>query len=358
MSGTDYYTVEDFLLDDTFADWAAGGRKHESFWLQYLEEFPAKADVIQQAIEIVRAFRVKEVNQISDSDIDDIVEKVKHRIAARQPEKPVIHTPWFTAQWHSFAAIVLLLLLTASYFYHFRYTDHQKIEQFTVNGYKTITNHSPQKILAKLSDHSSVILSPNACLRYPIVFSAAKREAWLSGEAFFEITKNPHQPFFVYSDELKIRVLGTSFSVKANQKDKIYQVTVSTGKVSVYTKTAGGNASASKPVILSPNQAALFNRRYARLEKAVLRHPSLLSDESAEKHLRFEEAPFSQVVAALEKAYGIKIIYNEKDMDGCLLTASLTGAELDERLNLICKAVEASYSVDYGTIVITGKGCN
>jgi transmembrane sensor len=358
MFGADYYTVEDFLLDDTFADWAAGGNTYESFWMHYMEEFPGKAEVIQQAIEVIRAFRLKEVQQPSATDINEIIEKVKHRISVRNSERPVTPISRFKRQWQSFAAVILILLLTASYFYHTRYAARQNVEQLTSNGYRTIINHSTKKILAQLADHSSVILSPNARLRYPVTFSAKRREAWLSGEAFFEITGNPAQPFFVYTDELKIRVIGTSFFVKANREDKTYQVAVSTGRVSVYAKNSSGKAADSQHVMLNPNQTVLFNDNDSGLEKAALKHPLLLSHVATQRNFRFEEAPFSQVVAALEKAYGIKIIYNEKDMNACLLTASLTEGKLDERLSLICKAVEADYRLEDGFIIINGKGCN
>jgi len=358
MFGKEYTTVEDFLLDDTFAEWAAGEKKHDSFWIHYMEEFPGKIELIQQALEIILAFKVKSVNSPSVKDINDMVEHVKRRVFAEQYIIPQKRQSWYKSYRPSLAAVVFIFLLSVSYFFAVRYSDRNKVQQTTVNGYSTIINNSPKKIIAKLSDHSSVILSPLARLKYPVEFSGDKREVWLSGEAFFEVTKDVKHPFFVYSDELNIRVVGTSFFVKANQEDKTYQVTVSTGKVAVSARNTRKGVSSAANMMLNPNQAAVFHRQDSRLEKTALKDPSLLSDESAQRHLRFESAPFSQVVEALEHAYGINIIYNEKEMNGCLLTASLTGYQLDERLNLICKAIEADYMFKDGNIIISGKGCN
>lgn len=357
MFGTDYNTVEDFLMDDTFAEWAAGCKRYDSFWCSYMEEFPAKAEVMQQAIEIICAFRFQNTNQPSDEDISEIIEKVTIRIAALKSATPVAYHSWLKIYRLPVAAIFLIVLFFVAYFYAVSYSVPQYVEQITTNGYRTVINHSPGKILARLPDQSSVVLNPSASLKFPVVFSLSKREVWLSGEAFFEITKNPDHPFFVYSKDMKVRVLGTSFRVRANPGDKTFQVIVSTGKVSVYAWSASGSA-ARESIVLAPNQAVLFHRTDARLQKAVLKHPSLLSRESTQKHFRFQAAPFSEVVAALELAYGINIIYNEKEMNGCPLTASLIEGELNDRLNLICKAVEASYTLQDGNIVINGKGCN
>jgi hypothetical protein len=72
----------------------------------------------------------------------------------------------------------------------------------------------------------------------------------------------------------------------------------------------------------------------------------------------FDDTPVSEVFAVLEKSYSVDIVYDEELMHNCPLTASLTNESLFEKLNIICKAVEARYSLIDGQIVIDSKGCN
>ncbi len=65
---------------------------------------------------------------------------------------------------------------------------------------------------------------------------ATNRDVYLSGEAFFEVTKNPDRPFRVFANEIVTKVLGTSFTVRSFENDTTIQVIVRTGKVTVYSQ--------------------------------------------------------------------------------------------------------------------------
>lgn len=213
-------------------------------------------------------------------------------------------------------------------------------------------------MLVKLPDQSLVILQPGAQLIYPQVFNASKREVRLKGEAFFEVSKNAAKPFYVLSNELTIRVVGTSFKVKANDGDDQFKIMVSTGRVEVSAhQLKGSQIQENQSVVLMPNQQAVLYRKALVLQKTVLKKPLLLSEESTVIHFNFSGTPFSEVISTIEEAYGVHITYNEKVMGSCQLTASLIDQPLDERLRLICKAVEAEYRIVNGQIIIEGKGC-
>ena len=88
-----------------------------------------------------------------------------------------------------------------------------------------------------MPDESTVELAANSRIAYANNFdSAGTRDVYLSGEAFFKVTKNPCRPFRVFANEIVTKVLGTSFSVRSFEKDTVIQVTVRTGKVSVYSQ--------------------------------------------------------------------------------------------------------------------------
>ncbi len=115
-----------------------------------------------------------------------------------------------------------------------------------------------------------------------------KREVKLSGEAFFDVVPNPQQPFYIYTDKMVVKVLGTSFRVKALGAEE--SVAVSTGKVSVYLK--GQDLEQQAASIVMPQQLCRYE---ASLQELVTESYTGVFVHEAElarlKALAFEEAP-------------------------------------------------------------------
>lgn len=81
-----------------------------------------------------------------------------------------------------------------------------------------------------LSDGTRVWLNAETELRFPVAFVGGSRVVELKGEAYFEVAKDTMKPFFVKTSEMAIRVLGTSFNVKAYENEA-EQTTLITGSV-------------------------------------------------------------------------------------------------------------------------------
>ena len=86
-----------------------------------------------------------------------------------------------------------------------------------------------------LTDGTKVWLNADSRLRFPQRFADARREVTLVGEAYFEVTKNPHRPFVVKTAGQEIVVLGTSFNVAAYVDETGEQTTLVEGEVVVST---------------------------------------------------------------------------------------------------------------------------
>ena len=87
-----------------------------------------------------------------------------------------------------------------------------------------------------LSDGSKVFLNSESELTYPVQFCGDKREVILKGEALFEVTHRPEQPFIVRSGALETKVLGTVFNIMAYTNEPAIQTTLITGKVEVVVR--------------------------------------------------------------------------------------------------------------------------
>lgn len=216
---------------------------------------------------------------------------------------------------------------------------------------------SPAKIM--LADGSIVTLQPKSEISYDRKFDGPLREVHLSGEAFFDVSRDEKRPFRVYSEEVVTQVLGTSFTVKAYVGDKEVTVAVKTGKVSVYAKhhNETKQASEEKPIILAPNQQAIYNRNIDKVVKEVVDEPAIILPKSNLFRMSFDEAPVTQIFDVLEENYGIDIVYDKDILGKCTLTTAMSDEGLFQRIEIICKAINANYKVTDGVILIDSEGC-
>ena len=91
-----------------------------------------------------------------------------------------------------------------------------QVEQTMEDDICRVSTPAATTTLVTLPDGTKVTLNANSCIEYPSAFVGNQtREVNLRGEAHFEVTKNPHQPFVVVAGNIKTQVLGTVFDVKA-----------------------------------------------------------------------------------------------------------------------------------------------
>ena len=90
-----------------------------------------------------------------------------------------------------------------------------------------------QRAQTVLPDGSKVWLNASSRLVYHNSFWSSEREVDLSGEAYFEVTHDKYAPFIVNSKQIKTRVLGTKFNVRAREEENRVVTTLLQGKVQV-----------------------------------------------------------------------------------------------------------------------------
>jgi len=359
------YEIVDFLLNDSFLEWATGkSLQHNQLWSAWPYTYPEKAEVYYHALEIATNLKIQPHSELTDLEISQLVARISSRTI--DTEIPVIipGVKWYQQKWLRLAASILLVSGIGLWVYI--QINVSKPEQLTVALSQKTLNKTANPEVIRLPDNSTVILKAGSKLSYSTRFNEKVREVYLDGEAFFEVSKDSKRPFIVRTNELITKVLGTSFSVKAYNKDKEFSVRVNTGKVSVFTKADATTYSIASQslknvghgVLIMPNQEVTFYRNEIKLIKKQLEKPTELSAEVTQFSLNFKDAPFSEVVKALNKAYNINITYDESKMANCPLTASLSNQHLYEKLDLICQALEATYEIVDGEIVINGKGCS
>jgi transmembrane sensor len=121
-----------------------------------------------------------------------------------------------------------------------------------VVSYNTLTTPRGGMYAVTLSDGTRVWLNASSSLRYPTVFSGDVREVDLTGEAYFEVARNPSQPFRVLVNGMAVNVLGTHFNVMAYDDEPAIATTLLEGAVKVDYQ---GHSTA-----LAPGQQSLLAR--------------------------------------------------------------------------------------------------
>ena len=355
------FTVEELATDESFRRWVmASTPELDRYWQQWLQQNADRAGVAARARELVLA-----VHDIYKDDLSD--EMLRHEITEitriAEERKAEGHVPFYRrGVWR--AAAVLLLTGGLSWLY---YTSHNTVipsgteMEISLESEMVVkTNATDVEMTVLLSDNSVATLAKGSSVRYPRQFAARERRVYLTGEAFFDVAKNPGQPFLVYTNETVTKVLGTSFRIKAFEGDNTEMVAVKTGRVSVYAKKEYETSQGTKPagVILNPNQQVVFNRKDNKLEKAVTANPVLLAESVVQKEQVFDDKPVAEAFDALAKAYGISIVYNAETLSNCMISAQFNEENLKQRLNAICQAIGACYDMENGRVVISSKGCN
>lgn len=127
------------------------------------------------------------------------------------------------------------------------YESSASVGQSAEVAYNTLTNPRGSKVVnITLADGSRVWLNAGSSLSYPVAFTGKERNVQFRGEAYFEISPDASRPFTVTrsGDNVRIKVLGTSFNVNAYDDESATKVTLIEGSVRV---SKGKNTSLLKP---------------------------------------------------------------------------------------------------------------
>lgn len=205
-------------------------------------------------------------------------------------------------------------------------------------GWQTFANTSAYETHVVLPDGSAVTLAPASTLRYRRGLRGGRREAYLTGAAFFDVFHDKQHPFSVFTDKVVTTVLGTSFRVQAYGGPADVQVQVRTGAVRVSQRRAPAGVAAATVVVL-PNQQAVYSAGGQQLRRELVAQPALLAPQS----FIFNDRPVAEVLAALEKAYGVRIEYDAEAVRNCTLNLSLGNEPLFAKLDIICETLGATY---------------
>ncbi len=200
-----------------------------------------------------------------------------------------------------------------------------------------------------LPDGSKIALNVHSQLNYPKSFDGNTREVELKGQAFFDVAHDATHPFIIHTNAIDIRVVGTSFDVKAYPNSDSALVSVVSGKVKCYTGT--------DTTVLTAGQQIVF-----RKSKKEFVSPETVVDNTQSWRTRlfkFDRKPLADALREIAVSFQVKINVPE-GLNKCLLTLDYdTNLQtVEEVLDLIQESYPTTHWNRQGDVIIfEGEAC-
>lgn len=288
-----------------------------------------------------------DTERVFEADTQVAWQKVSARIDDRRERKtkssatpaPKIFTLLIKRDFLRIAAVILPLLAVAAWWL---LQPGPANERLMVAGLE-----NTKEVL--LPDGSQVTLNKNSSLSYLEAFK--ERKVTLVGEAFFDVAREERRPFEIYSDQTLIRVLGTSFNVRAYPDEDQVEVMVRSGKVEFR-----GQKDQQDSVILTENEAAVFKK----IEQEVKKISSLGSNANAwmKKEIDANDIPLGELLKTINNYFRTEVMVENRAVLECKVTIpGLKDPSLDYVLMLVGEFMDLEIDSTGNTILLKGEGC-
>jgi len=284
-------------------------------------------------------------------------------------------------------SLVLLLLCLLGYQYRsiiFTGTDEKLAAErmlASATDKSEISTRYGSRTKLLLPDSTQVWLNSGSKLSYDKTYGNGTREVSLSGEAYFDVVKNPAHPFIIHTGSINIKVLGTAFNVKSFPNEKNTETSLIRGSIEVTFKNRP-----SEKIILKPNEklvtandelvkdstqqkilaektALLPSKSQGRQEPLVLvshltyePHDSTIVETSwMDNKLIFRSETFDELAIKMERWYGISIRFTDEDIKPRRLTGVFENESLQQALKALQLITPFTYKMNKSEVIISSK---
>lgn len=294
-------------------------------WIEQSTEHKNLFNEVKNDLEIINKYKAMERVNV-DSAWDNLKSRIEADEKHEEKKKRAIN---FNRVLRYAAMIVVIAGL--GFLFNMIYQENFGYYSFTEY---TADNETSNEIV--LPDGTKVYLNENSSLKYPEGFNGTQRKVKLTGEAFFDVTKNKEKPFIIDVKNAEIRVLGTSFNVRTNIDDSDVEVYVETGMVEVSRKKSGENN-----ILVDPGNVGIVTKSEIKKQKNL--DPNVLAWKT--KNIVFREEHLVNVFNTLSRVYHVDIHAEDEEILNYRLTSTFTKQDIKSVMEVIC--VTFNLKVDY-----------
>ena len=239
------------------------------------------------------------------------------------------------------AAITLLIMLGAGSYW--MVTLWQKNSMITL-----ATSVTDDQTGVTLPDGTLVFLNADTKIRYSKNLNARDRKVKLTGEAYFDVARNPEKPFLIYSGKAGIKVLGTSFNVQALQSSGRVEVFVESGSVQLFEAENIGNT-----ITIEPGYIGSMENETVEKQKNT--------DENymawKTKRLTFNNTDLAKVAKGIQDVFRVKVLFENPAMSQCKIKGNFIDEPLENVLEAICTIYNWNWERKGDKVILSGPGC-
>lgn len=220
--------------------------------------------------------------------------RIRKQEAEWEEEQQTEHHARVVSMWRRAAAVAVVCVLGGLAWF---YLQHNSLRNMQM---QVVMTGADNDTTLMLPDGTKVWLNKQSALKYPKEFDAEDRVVEIEGEGYFEVTKNPHQPFIVESDVMSVKVLGTVFNFHVDKEQQRASVSLLEGKVRV----AGNNDEGT--IVLKPGQKACVD---ARLGSMTVSETDVYQEAMWHEHkTAFSNANVNSIAKLLENIYKVQVV--------------------------------------------------
>lgn len=331
------------LTNPEFVKWVKEPTEElDIYWNNWMQAHSEKVMDVKEAREILLGLKGPANNVAGE-----VKSRVLQNILAHEDANEInFHVrrdahSWLTIkQWYK-VAVILVLTSFMGYLLSQFATAESKDKEALVSEPEMLTKatHFGEKLNFKLPDGSSVWLNSGSQLTFPETFDSLERKVYLLGEGYFEVKKDSSRAFKVVSGNIETAALGTSFNIDFFNPNEVF-VSLLTGRVEIHSD------SANQSYFLDPGEQLQY--------KQADNHFNITTFSDAETIgwreglLVFEKAAFKEVIAVLERWYGVEIKVTGKPKKPW----ALSGRYFNQTLDLV---LDRMSFIEYFKYEINGK---
>lgn len=191
-----------------------------------------------------------------------------------------------------------------------------------------------------LSDGTRIWLNSGSKLVYPARFGSSEREVYLEGQAYFSVSHSDEVPFYVHTQEMKIKVLGTEFDVSAYDDDGFTSTVLASGSIEL--SVPGQSLFGSEKTKIKPGTRAVFQADQSGLRTEQVDVREFISWKDG--YLIFHKAPLGEILKKLARYYRVEIALKEEDLARVTFSGTF---DLQEDINLVLDIIATTTSLHY-----------
>ena len=197
----------------------------------------------------------------------------------------------------------------------------------------------------QLADGTKVYLNSATELKYPVAFVGQDRRVYLRGEAYFEVAKDTEHPFIVITDDVLVKVYGTSFNVNTHSHEGIRTVLVE-GKVGIRGRVS------DKEYVMKPNEMAFYNRTSHEMEVKEV-NPDLYT-LWRKGVLVFERESLENIMNTLSLWYDVEIFFQSESVKSLHFSGHMKRYEqIEDILHAITDATGVVFTINGRTVCVS-----